>query len=70
MFFFLFGWICVEHQVNGEIYNHEELRKSLPNHKFRTGSDCDVIAHLVGHLSSHLSFLIDSSSSTNNMSFF
>ncbi|KAJ6315349.1 hypothetical protein OIU78_018773, partial [Salix suchowensis] len=33
--------------VNGEIYNHAELRKSLPNHKFRTGSDCDVIAHLV-----------------------
>ncbi|XP_057772488.1 asparagine synthetase [glutamine-hydrolyzing] [Salvia miltiorrhiza] len=32
--------------VNGEIYNHEELRKLLPNHKFRTGSDCDVIAHL------------------------
>ncbi|XP_078435284.1 asparagine synthetase [glutamine-hydrolyzing] [Wolffia australiana] len=32
--------------VNGEIYNHEELRKSLPNHSFRTGSDCDVIAHL------------------------
>eukprot|EP00261_Vitis_vinifera_P034595 XP_019075838.1 PREDICTED: asparagine synthetase [glutamine-hydrolyzing]-like isoform X1 [Vitis vinifera] len=32
--------------VNGEIYNHEELRKSMPNHKFRTGSDCDVIAHL------------------------
>ncbi|KAL2898599.1 Asparagine synthetase [glutamine-hydrolyzing] 1 [Bienertia sinuspersici] len=32
--------------VNGEIYNHEVLRKSLPNHKFRTGSDCDVIAHL------------------------
>ncbi|KAJ1437616.1 Rossmann-like alpha/beta/alpha sandwich fold [Sesbania bispinosa] len=33
-------------RVNGEIYNHEELRKQLPNHKFRTGSDCDVIAHL------------------------
>ncbi|XP_027932517.1 asparagine synthetase [glutamine-hydrolyzing] 2 [Vigna unguiculata] len=32
--------------VNGEIYNHEELRKQLPNHTFRTGSDCDVIAHL------------------------
>lgn len=32
--------------VNGEIYNHEELRKHLPNHKFRTASDCDVIAHL------------------------
>lgn len=36
--------------MNGEIYNHEELRKSLPNHKFRTGSDCEVIAHLVGTL--------------------
>ncbi|RRT79366.1 hypothetical protein B296_00024608 [Ensete ventricosum] len=33
--------------VNGEIYNHEELRKRLPDHKFRTGSDCEVIAHLV-----------------------
>lgn len=32
--------------VNGEIYNHEELRKQLPIHKFRTGSDCEVIAHL------------------------
>ncbi|KAF1894832.1 hypothetical protein Lal_00028276 [Lupinus albus] len=32
--------------VNGEIYNHEELRQQLPHHKFRTGSDCDVIAHL------------------------
>uniref|UniRef100_A0A1J3IMU0 Asparagine synthetase [glutamine-hydrolyzing] n=1 Tax=Noccaea caerulescens TaxID=107243 RepID=A0A1J3IMU0_NOCCA len=32
--------------VNGEIYNHEELRKRLKNHKFHTGSDCEVIAHL------------------------
>ncbi|XP_009622719.1 asparagine synthetase [glutamine-hydrolyzing] [Nicotiana tomentosiformis] len=32
--------------VNGEIYNHEKLRNLMPNHKFRTGSDCDVIAHL------------------------
>ncbi|KAL6640596.1 hypothetical protein ACP70R_021719 [Stipagrostis hirtigluma subsp. patula] len=33
--------------VNGEIYNHEELRTTqLANHKFRTGSDCEVIAHL------------------------
>ncbi|KAJ0084747.1 hypothetical protein Patl1_31077 [Pistacia atlantica] len=32
--------------VNGEIYNHEQLRKRLKNHKFLTGSDCEVIAHL------------------------
>ncbi|KMZ61059.1 Asparagine synthetase [glutamine-hydrolyzing] [Zostera marina] len=33
--------------VNGEIYNHEDLRKNLSSkHTFRTNSDCDVIAHL------------------------
>ncbi|TXG60675.1 hypothetical protein EZV62_015248 [Acer yangbiense] len=32
--------------VNGEIYNHKELREKLKNHQFRTGSDCEVIAHL------------------------
>ncbi|XP_071715433.1 asparagine synthetase [glutamine-hydrolyzing]-like [Rutidosis leptorrhynchoides] len=32
--------------VNGEIYNHEALRASLTGHTFKTGSDCDVIAHL------------------------
>ncbi|KMZ70781.1 Asparagine synthase (glutamine-hydrolyzing) [Zostera marina] len=33
--------------VNGEIYNHEDLRQNLPSkHTFRTNSDCDVIAHL------------------------
>uniref|UniRef100_UPI001CB91D54 asparagine synthetase [glutamine-hydrolyzing]-like n=1 Tax=Erigeron canadensis TaxID=72917 RepID=UPI001CB91D54 len=32
--------------VNGEIYNHEDLRSRLPRHKFKTGSDCEVIAHL------------------------
>lgn len=46
-------------QVNGEIYNHEELRKRLPNHKFRTGSDCEVIAHLVGTLFSICSLTLD-----------
>ncbi|OEL23089.1 hypothetical protein BAE44_0015891 [Dichanthelium oligosanthes] len=37
--------------ANGEIYNHEHLRRNLSlsagGHKFRTGSDCEVIAHLV-----------------------
>ncbi|XP_024966673.1 asparagine synthetase [glutamine-hydrolyzing] 1-like isoform X2 [Cynara cardunculus var. scolymus] len=33
-------------KVNGEIYNHEDLRSCLPGHKFKTGSDCEVIAHL------------------------
>jgi len=32
--------------VNGEIYNHEELKAKLTSHKFQTGSDCEVIAHL------------------------
>lgn len=41
-------------QVNGEIYNHEDLRKQLPNHKFRTQCDCDVIAHLVSMSRSRL----------------
>ncbi|KAH7679072.1 Asparagine synthase (glutamine-hydrolyzing) protein [Dioscorea alata] len=33
-------------EVNGEIYNHSELRTKLKNHQFRTGNDCEVIAHL------------------------
>lgn len=32
--------------VNGEIYNHKALREQLKSHKFNTGSDCEVIAHL------------------------
>ncbi|CAI5991586.1 unnamed protein product [Closterium sp. NIES-64] len=33
--------------VNGEIYNHEALKKSLKQkHSFSTESDCEVIAHL------------------------
>ncbi|NQV61914.1 MAG: asparagine synthase (glutamine-hydrolyzing) [Alphaproteobacteria bacterium] len=34
--------------VNGEIYNHPEFRRDLKarGHRFRTGSDCEVILHL------------------------
>ncbi|CAM6116697.1 unnamed protein product [Calypogeia fissa] len=33
--------------VNGEIYNHQELKESFKRpRKFHTGSDCEVIAHL------------------------
>lgn len=29
--------------VNGEIYNHKEIRKEFPDYQFQTGSDCEVI---------------------------
>lgn len=32
--------------VNGEIYNHVELRKEFPDYEFQTKSDCEVILPL------------------------
>ncbi len=32
--------------VNGEIYNHRELRERYPDHPFATDSDCEVILPL------------------------
>ncbi|MFZ4402189.1 MAG: asparagine synthase B [Bacteroidales bacterium] len=32
--------------VNGEIYNHQELRKGLSDYEFQTHSDCEVILAL------------------------
>ncbi|NDY96557.1 asparagine synthase B [Wenzhouxiangella limi] len=32
--------------VNGEIYNHRELRQTCPDFQFQTGSDCEVILAL------------------------
>ncbi|KNC86393.1 asparagine synthetase [Sphaeroforma arctica JP610] len=37
--------VCLS--TNGEIYNHEKLRaKFVPDAKFTTASDCEVIAHM------------------------
>lgn len=41
--------ICII--VNGEIYNHLELKKRLKNrHSFRSKSDCEVVVHLYEEL--------------------
>lgn len=32
--------------VNGEIYNHKEIRKKYPDYEFQTHSDCEVILAL------------------------
>jgi len=32
--------------VNGEIYNHQDIRKTLPEYEFLTNSDCEVILAL------------------------
>lgn len=32
--------------VNGEIYNHRELRERFPDYSFRTDSDCEVVLPL------------------------
>ncbi len=36
--------------VNGEIYNHRQLRAKYPDYPFKTGSDCEVILPLYEEL--------------------
>lgn len=43
--------------VNGEIYNHQEIRKTLPDYEFLTQSDCEVILAL--YRKKGISFLED-----------
>lgn len=40
------GWAII---VNGEIYNHPELRQFLSGHPVQTKSDCELIIHLIEH---------------------
>lgn len=43
--------------VNGEIYNHKELREKYTNYSFVTGSDCEVIQTLYYEFTNnHISF--------------
>jgi len=56
MLLFLYSYFTIlssgcHFQVNGEIYNHEELKAKLKTHEFQTRSDCEVIAHLVSCIS-------------------
>ena len=34
---------------NGEVYNHQELRKAFPQFSFQSGSDCEVLLPLFEH---------------------
>ncbi|EPQ32108.1 uncharacterized protein PFL1_00305 [Pseudozyma flocculosa PF-1] len=47
--------------VNGEIYNHRQLRKNLKdqNAEFKTQSDCEVILHLYREMGSDFVKLLD-----------
>lgn len=56
--------------VNGEIYNHVQLRAEIPSYKFKTHSDCEIIIPLVCSLSFLRLFspvLTPEISSTGNM---
>ncbi|RKP06820.1 nucleophile aminohydrolase, partial [Thamnocephalis sphaerospora] len=47
--------------VNGEIYNHQQLRKQLKrrNVQFKTQSDCEVILHLYEEMGADMVNLLD-----------
>lgn len=46
--------------VNGEIYNHESLKRSMKKtHVYRTQSDCEVIAHLYEDFGEEMVCMLD-----------
>ena len=46
--------------VNGEIYNHKELRAQLKDQApFRTASDCEVIVHLYDEVGDDVASMLD-----------
>ena len=46
--------------VNGEIYNHKELRETLKgNHTFKTESDCEIILHLYEEIGADLVYKLN-----------
>ena len=51
------GNVCLV--CNGEIYNHEDLKKTLKKrHAFKTKSDCEVILHLYEELGENIFSLL------------
>lgn len=42
--------------VNGEIYNHQDIRKSFPDYAYQTGSDCEVILSLYREMHDDVDF--------------
>jgi asparagine synthase (glutamine-hydrolysing) len=45
--------------ANGEIYNHEALRKTMKPHEYHTQSDCEVIAHLYEDVGEEVVSMLD-----------
>ena len=51
--------------VNGEIYNHQDIRREFPDYQFQTGSDCEVILALYRQMLSDPSFPVSSQAITD-----
>lgn len=48
--------------VNGEIYNHQEIRREYADYQFQTGSDCEVILALYRSIAASLPAGMEASS--------